>query len=177
MKLNIKLWSRRIHRWGAIICALPLLLVIVSGILLQVKKQVPWVQPPTMRGTTKIPDIDLERILQISRSVPEANINEWRDIDRLDVRPSRGLVKVQSTSNWELQIDLNQHAEQSILLSAYRRSDLIEAFHDGSIFGEWSKLLIFLPNGLILLGLWLTGVYLWYLPYQSRAKKRKRLKS
>ena len=98
-------------------------------------------------------------------------IRDRSDIDRLDVRPGKGIVKIRSKNNWELQLDL---ANANILSSKYRRSDFIESLHDGSFFGDWSKLIIFLANGLILLGLWFTGMWLWYLPVKvKRQKKRK----
>jgi len=36
-------WSRWLHRWGSILIALPIHLVIATGIVLQLKKQVAWV--------------------------------------------------------------------------------------------------------------------------------------
>ena len=42
MARNLNWWTRKLHRWGALLTALPLLIVIVSGLLLQVKKQIPW---------------------------------------------------------------------------------------------------------------------------------------
>jgi uncharacterized iron-regulated membrane protein len=64
-------------------------------------------------------------------------------------------------------------ADGRILSSAYRRSDWIEQLHDGSFFGDWAKLWLFLPNGIVLLGLWITGAYLWYLPFYAKRKKQK----
>lgn len=46
-------WTRKLHRWGALLTAVPLLLVIVTGLLLQVKKEAAWIQPPTMRGSDR----------------------------------------------------------------------------------------------------------------------------
>jgi uncharacterized iron-regulated membrane protein len=43
---NPRILSRKLHRWGALSIAMPFLLVLLTGLLLQVKKQVPWVQPP-----------------------------------------------------------------------------------------------------------------------------------
>jgi uncharacterized iron-regulated membrane protein len=56
----------------------------------------------------------------------------------------------------------------------HRRSDWIEQLHDGSFFSETAKLFVFFPNGLILLGLWLTGAYLWWLPIGAKQKKESR---
>lgn len=162
-------WSRRLHRWGAVLTLAPLLLVIATGLLLQLKKQIPWVQPATQRGSSDAPSLSFERILQIASTVPEAEIADWSDIDRLDVQPGRGIVKVQAKNSHEIQIDTSSG---DILQVAYRRSDLIEQLHDGSFFGDAAKLWIFLPSGIILLGLWLTGAYLWLLPIVSRRAGR-----
>ena len=49
--MKLPLLTRRIHYWAAIIAAAPLLVVVVSGILLQLKKDWTWVQPVTTRPT------------------------------------------------------------------------------------------------------------------------------
>jgi uncharacterized iron-regulated membrane protein len=163
-------WTRKLHRWGAILTCVPLLLVILTGLLLQVKKQVTWVQPPTLRGSVKEPAADWSRLLTSCQQDPNAGIKSWADINRLDVQPAKGVVKVQASNHWELQLDL---ADGRILSSAYRRSDWIEQLHDGSFFGDWAKLWLFLPNGIVLLGLWIPGAYLWYLPFYAKRKKQK----
>jgi len=167
--------TRKLHRWGAIITAVPLLIVISSGLLLQVKKQLEWVHTPSQQGSvTEVAfSHSLQSLLAVAQSVAEAEVQSWDDIDRIDVRPSKGIAKVQCKNRWELQIDLTTH---QVLSSTYRRSDLIESFHDGSFFSDSAKLWVFLPNGLILLALWGTGMWLWYLPIASKRKKKRRLK-
>lgn len=151
---------------------LPLLVVITTGILLQVKKQVSWIQPPTQDGSQGDPQVDWERILLTVTQNSNSEVTSWSDIDRLDVRPNRGIVKVQCKNKLEIQVDLVTGEELS---SAYRRSDLIESLHDGSFFNDTAKLWIFLPSGCILLGLWMTGAYLWWLPIRARRAKKKRM--
>ncbi len=162
-------WTRKLHRWGAVATAVPLLLVIVTGLVLQLKKQLPWVQPATMRGTAGPPALAWDDMLRIAQTIPDANVKTWDDIGRLDLQPGRGIVKLQCVNSWEVQLDLQNGA---ILSSALRRSDLIESLHDGSFFSDPVKLWVFLPCGLILLGLWFTGAWLWWLPHQSRRRKR-----
>lgn len=164
-------WTRKLHRWGAILIALSLLLVIATGILLQVKKQVSWVQPPTQRGSAKHPTLTFDAILAAARSAPEAGIESWEDIERIDVQIRRGMAKIQARNRWEVQIDTKTG---DVLQVAYRRSDLIESLHDGTFFGEFAKLWIFLPSGIVLLGLWVTGMYLWALPIIARRNGRAR---
>jgi len=170
-------WSRKLHRWGAIITLVPVAIILASGLLLQFKKQSEWVQPPTARGEAALGSaeragISLEGILAIARSAERAEIGSWDDVDRLDVRPDKGIVKVRAINGWEVQIDLHTG---EVLRVAYRRSDLIESIHDGSFFGgDPVKLFVFLPAGVILLCLWLTGAYLWILPIWSKRAGRRR---
>ena len=76
--------------------ALPLLTVTLTGILLQLKKEFDWIQPPTRRGVAGSLVVSFDDVLRIARGVPGAGINGWADIDRLDVRPDRGLLKIRA---------------------------------------------------------------------------------
>jgi hypothetical protein len=153
--------------------ALPILIVIGSGILLQLKKQWAWVQPRELRGTGTTPVIGLEDILASARSVPHLGVTGWDDVNRLDVRPGRGMVKVWLRSGWEVQVDLGTGR---VLQSEYRRSDLIESIHDGSFFaGDVSKLGLFFPSGIALLVMWVTGLWLFWLPIRARRRRSRRL--
>lgn len=163
--------NRIVHRWGSILIAIPTLCVLLSGVLLQLKKQSPWIQPATMKGAERPPMLSFSKILEISQSVTEAQIDSWDDIDRLDFRPSKGMVKIRAKNRWELQVDTSTG---QILQVAFRRSDLIESIHDGSFFGEAAKLGVFFPSAVVLLVLWGTGIYLFFLP--KLAKRKKRLK-
>ncbi len=166
--MTLSALSRRLHRWGAFVVGLPFALVIASGLLLQVKKQVPWVQPPERRTAVAVPGLSWEAILAAAQAVPQAQVQRWEDIERVDVRPAKGILKVITASRWELQLAL---ADARVLQVAYRRSDLIEQLHDGSFFGEAAKLWVFLPAGLVVFGLWLTGLYLFALPILVQRKR------
>jgi uncharacterized iron-regulated membrane protein len=164
-------WNRKLHRWGAIVVALPVAVVIVTGVILQLKKNSGWIQPPTKNGTSQELTIGFDRILEVARSVPEAEVQTWDDVDRLDVRPSKGMVKVRCKNRREIQIDTRTG---EVLQVAVRRSDLIENIHDGSFFHEGAKLSVFLPSALILAGLWGTGLYMFLRPHiVKRGRKAK----
>lgn len=162
--------NRKLHRWGSILTALPLLVVIVTGIILQLKKDWSWVQPPTAKSADPGLELSFEEVLRVASTVESAQITSWDDVDRLDVRPDKGVVKVRAMNRWEVQIDTKSG---EILHVDFRRSDWIETLHDGSWFGDPVKLWIFLPTAIILLGLWVTGIYLWLLPHLVRRRKRK----
>ena len=161
--------NRLFHRWGSIIVAAPVLLVLISGILLMLKKESDWIQPPTKTGSPNELLISFDQILKIATTVPEARIHGWDDIARLDVRPGKGMLKVRGTSGWEIQLD-SQSGE--ILQVAYRRTGLIESLHDGTFFHTHAKLWFFLPSAIILLGLWITGIYLFLFPSLARKNLR-----
>ncbi len=163
-------WTRKSHHWGAIVILIPVVIIIGSGILLQVKKGIDWIQPQTIAGSVKnSPSIPFDRILTIAKTIPEAKIQSWKDIDRLDVRIQKGIVKVRSHNNWEVQIDTQTGG---VLQTAYRRSDIIESIHDGSWFHDKVKLWIFLPTGIVLFILWITGVYMLILSYIVKWKRK-----
>ena len=134
------------------------------------KKDVDWIQPSTQVGSkSNMPTLSFDQILETAKKSTKAQINSWSDIDRLDVRIEKGIVKVRARNRWEVQIDTYSG---KILNEALRRSDLIENIHDGSWFNDFVKKWIFLPSGFILLILWLTGVYLVLLPYFKKWQRR-----
>ncbi|MCY7296643.1 PepSY domain-containing protein [Alteromonas sp. a30] len=166
----LRQFSRRIHLWLALVSLIPAVIVISSGILLQVKKQSDWIQPPTQKGQATSPSIDFEHILSIARSIPELGVADWQQIDRLDVRPSKGIIKIRARNSWEAQIDAESG---KVLLLAYRRSNTIESIHDGSWFADSAKLWIFLPAAIALLIMWCSGAILLYTTLKSKYKKRR----
>lgn len=172
--MNAAILNRKLHRWGSILTALPLLVVIITGIILQLKKDWSWVQPPTAKSADPALELSFDEILAAVSGVPEAEVASWEDVDRLDVRPDKGVVKVRANNRWEVQLDTKSG---EVLHLAYRRSDLIESLHDGSWFSDGAKLWIFLPTAIVLLGLWVTGIYLWLLPHLVKRKKKKAARS
>ncbi len=171
MKLQVLL--RKIHNWSSIVIALPLIVIVGAGIFLQLKKEFEWIQPPTKEGEIRVgvPEASLHDMFNAAKSVGHAGITTWEDMDRIDFKPDKGVIKFISKTNWEVQVDTHT---AEVLYVAYRRSDWIEDIHDGSFFADWVKSWVFLPVGITLLVLWLTGVYMFFLPYFKRAQKRKR---
>jgi len=161
---------RKIHYWISPFIFIPILIILSTGILLQLKKQSDWIQPPIQQGVSNIPSIEFEEMLEAAKSVPEAEINSWEDIDRIDVRPDKGISKIRSNNQWEIQID-NQTKE--ILSVEYRRSDVIESIHDGSFFTDYVKFGWFLPAAILLIFMSISGIYMFLLPLFMKRKKAK----
>lgn len=167
MKLSVL--TRKLHYWASAIIALPVLVILCTGLLLQLKKEVAWIQPVEHRGTGTAPSIGFDELLGIVRGIPETEVVTWDDVHRLDVRPDRGIIKVTARNRWEVQVDA---ALGTVLQVAYRRSDLLESLHDGSWFHDAAKLWIFLPSGALLLFLLVTGIYLFAVPILAKARRR-----
>ena len=157
--------NRTLHKWGSIIIALPFLVVLVTGVLLLLKKQFSFIQPPTISGQSAQPSLSFEQILTVVKTVESAQISSWDDIDRLDVRPSKGMLKVRSNNNVEIQID---SGSGEVLQVAIRRTDFIESIHDGTFFEKNANLWLMLPVALISIVLLISGVILFFVPYLKR---------
>ncbi len=172
LKKNWKIQLRRLHYWSTPFVFFPFLIVLVSGILLQTKKEFEWIQPASVKLKPNAPSLSFDEILRIVKSIDSLGVKGWEDIKNIDVRPKKGLIKVRSNDQWEVQLNA-QSGE--IVKVAYRRSDFIESLHDGSWFFQGSKLGLFLPVAFLVFFLLLSGGVLFILPFVlSKRSKRKR---
>ncbi|MBT9317775.1 PepSY domain-containing protein [Leptothoe spongobia] len=153
---RIARWNRLYHRWIAIAIAIPMIFIITTGIFLQIRKPIDWIQPPTTKGSQKYqPTASLEQILTQVKSVPAMQVTGWEDIKLLDLRPNKGIIKVRNHDQLETQVDA---ATAEVLQTAQRRNDFVVKMHD---FSAWhARLWLGLPVRVGFLVLFLTGVYL-----------------
>ena len=66
-------------------------------------KEVAWIQPPDADAGSTVAALSLPQVLEISRTVPEAEVRSWDDISRVDFRPSKNLIKVITKNAREIQ--------------------------------------------------------------------------
>ena len=92
MKPNMKRLLRQIHYWLSLAVAIPAGIIFFAGILLMLKKEVDWIQPPTAKGvlSQELPAISYQTMLDAAKLHPEAQIKNWSDIDRIDLRVDKG---------------------------------------------------------------------------------------
>ncbi len=163
------------HRYLGVVLAALLLISAITGVLLSLKKEVAWIQPPSEKGLHQ----DLRKwksLDELSQLATKALSQKYPDqkgnpINKMDVRPSKGIVKVLFKNDyWEVQID---GATGEIKSMATRQSDWIESIHDGSIISDFFKLfsMNFLGIGVVLLVC--SGLWLWYGPKRFRRLKRR----
>ncbi len=161
---------RRIHNVVTPFVMVPLFIITITGLILMLKKQSEWIQPGTVRGEGKTPTVFFETMLDSVKVASGGAVTSWEDINRIDVRPSKGVAKVQLEDRTEIQLDL---ATGEVLQVAVRRSDLIEDIHTGAYFGDWVKYGIFFVASILLFLQLITGIYLWLRVIVKRAQKRK----
>ena len=90
MNFSWKRFARKTHYWASLFVAVPLLVVIATGILLLLKKEFTWIQPGTAKGSSKVPSIGFEEIYNAAASVDVVAISSWDDIERLEDVYGRG---------------------------------------------------------------------------------------
>lgn len=161
---------RSVHRYVGLALAVFFLIIALTGILLGWKKDVALLQPKTFTGETD--QLSQWKSFQDIATASLASMDTiLKDpvIDRMDVRPDKGIVKVLFTQGyWEAQIDGKTGAVLSV---AQRHSDWIEHVHDGSIFSDLFKLAYTNMLGIGLFTLALSGLWLWYGPRAIRKTK------
>ena len=163
---------RKIHYWGSLSIALPLIIMIGAGVLLMVKKEFDWIQPPNQEGVERnlMPMSSMQELFDSALQVEKAGFTNWEELKRADLKPGKGIIKFVSRTNWEVQVDTHT---SEVLSVVERRSDVIESIHDGSFFSEVVKYGWFLPSGILLLTLSLTGIYMFFIPILKRRKRNK----
>ena len=177
-------WIRRfrwLHRKIAVLLFVFFFFVSITGLLLGIKKQT-GLLAPTQKGistdlSTWLPIDSLQKIA-IKYLHDSVDKNLAVKIDRIDIRPNKGIVKLIFEDHYRaLQLD---GTTGKILLVEKRKSDLIENIHDGSILdklfgtgGEKIKVSYTVIMGISLLMLVLTGFWLWYGPKRLRKNRKK----
>lgn len=164
---------RKWHRWIGISIGVLVIISSLSGIFLALKKDIDVLQPPTQKSTAEAQDdwLPIEKLGQQATLALQAHTGlEEVSIDRMDVRPTKGIVKVNfEQAYWEVQVD---GYSGEILSIAKRHSDWIEQLHDGSIVSDAFKLVSMHTLGLGLLVLTASGFWLWFGPRKIRSLKK-----
>lgn len=168
---------RKIHRWTGATLFVLFLFISITGLLLGWKKDSKgYLLPSTQKGNSSVatdwlPLSDLQD--QALYYLDSLDNSLDSSIDRMDVRPGKGIVKFTFEEHYqELQLDL---MTGQLLSFGKRRSDLLEQIHDGSIIDRrlgWKffKLLYTTVSGLALFTFTITGFWLWYGPKRMRQK-------
>lgn len=174
---------RKIHRTTGAFLFLFFLFISITGLLLGWKKHSNGIiLAETEQGTSTMVSqwLPLNTLTIIAIQIFRDSINPDKEvkIDRIDVRPEKGVLKFKFKDHYHgLQLDA---ATGKLLKIEKRRSDFIEQVHDGSIldlyFGTSNgqiKLFYTTIMGLALLIFTVTGFWLWYGPKRMKRTLRR----
>ncbi len=169
---------RRLHKWIAVPLFVFMFIIGLTGVLLGWKKQAN-LTPPTQKGASADASqwLPMDSIQTIALRFAKDSLGFQDEIDRLDVRPGKGIVKVVFVNDYtEVQIDLTTG---QILSTQKRWNDLIEQIHDGTIVdrfvgtdGDPIKTTYTTLTSLGLMLLSFSGFWLWYNPKRIRKIKK-----
>jgi uncharacterized iron-regulated membrane protein len=159
------------HLWLGVIFTIALVAIAITGILLNHKRGLGLM--PDVANTPSQPlasSLPLSELAALAlRAVPEEGEQSMSDgrVDRMDVRPRDGLVKVRlrDAASTEVTVDLSTGR----VLHVGRRGDVfLEKLHSGEIFGGRGVLLSDAAAIALTVTL-LSGYWLWLVPKLRRA--------
>jgi hypothetical protein len=173
-KVKALRWIRSLHRWLGLPLIVFFFIIGITSILLAWKKKAELL-PPTLKSKVEqgewISPAEMVRIAEAEMS----KIGESTEVDRIDIRPDKGVAKVSFKTHFtEVQLD---GLSGEVLSIETRHSDWIEKVHDGSIVDfylggdEATKLTYSTLTALGLILMSLSGFYLWYFPKLIRKIK------
>jgi uncharacterized iron-regulated membrane protein len=159
-----------LHRWAGVAAGLVLALSAATGLLLLLKKDFAWLQPPVVRGAEGPPE-RLQPLAAVYGAVFALGLPQLRseaDIARIDFRPAQRVHKVVSVhDDLEVQVCAITLATTG---PAVRRSDWLERLHDGSWAGGAMHGVVMPAVALVLLFLASSGYVMWLWPKLRRRR-------
>jgi len=166
-----------LHLWLGVLSTVALIAISITGILLNHKRGLGLMPDVEHTPTAAFADaIHLERMAYAALdAAPAAARPSWKTgeavdlslIDRMDVRPRNGYVKVRLRDNasTEMTVDLSTGR----VLHVGRRGDVfLEKLHSGEIVGGTAWVILSDIAAVALVLTLITGYWLWLVPKLSR---------
>jgi hypothetical protein len=114
-------------------------------------------QQPLQQRTPGLPKVSIEQIFyQVKNSSGFNQLNE-KNLKSVDIKPELGVIVFRTKDDFEIQVDSNSG---EVVSSGKRWSSFFIKLHEGSLFYDGVRTLIFIPAGILLFILLLTGTYL-----------------
>lgn len=158
---SVAKWMFHSHLWLGVLLSGLLILLSITGILLNHK-----------RPFGLMPDVEHEATGTLDEAMPIAELvrlagaaapaADAAGVDRLDVRPRDGMMKVRFRDDVVTEVTINL-VDGSILNVGERNDVFLEKLHTGEIFGDnWVLLSDF--AAVVLVVLVISGYWLWLFP-------------
>jgi hypothetical protein len=170
-------WVFHLHLWIGVVVTVVLVAIAVTGVLLNHKRGLGLMPEVPHEATAPLGSaIPLERLaLAAFEAAPQAARGAWQQgepvdaslIDRMDVRPRDGIVKVRlrDKASTEMTVDL---ATGTVLHTGRRGDVFLEKLHSGEIFGGQPFVILSDIAAIGLVLTLITGYWLWLVPRMGR---------
>ncbi len=142
---------RNIHRKISLYLVIPIGVILLSGIILQLRNQIEWIQPALIQG-----EAGTGSLIGPNEIIQHLKITKT-DVDQIIYKPAKNNVSLRLKSGEEIQLDPESG---KVLKRAIRRTNLLIDIHQGSIIGPLGQYGVYILSGLGLLLLYMSGIYL-----------------
>lgn len=152
----------QIHLWTGVTATVLVVVISITGIMLNHKQLFGFQpDPPDAEMTGLAGAMSMSRLVSAARTAA-GDETAAAGVDRLDVRPDKGLMKVRFGDRLTTEVTVAIHTGE--VLSIGTRDDVfLEKLHSGEIFGDnWILVSDALAIGLLIL--LLTGAWMWLYP-------------
>ncbi len=140
---------RKFHGKIALIISLPLIMIAVTGVILQLRDQFESIQPSLVKYELRN-DLPVLTLKQIE--------NKFPGLDQVIYKPQKNSIVVRYKDGYEKQI----HPQTGgVLKEAMRRTNFIIELHQGSWLGKFGQYVLHFSAGLGLCFLIMSGLYIY----------------
>lgn len=168
----------RVHLWLGVLSTVSLIVIAVTGILLNHKRplglmpDVPHESSAPFSSARPLHELAGAAMAVLPREttagVGQSGEIDYSQVDRMDVRPRDGLVKVRMRDQLHTEVTLDL-ATASVLHIGPRSDVFLEQLHSGEVFGGAWIILSDIAAIALLLTL-ITGYWLWLVPKLSKLR-------
>ncbi len=174
-RATVSRWSFHAHLWLGVVSTIALLVIAITGILLNHKRLLGLMPDvPNAPSAPFVSSLPMAQLADIALAEVAGAGNSPRDpvtaIDRMDVRPRDGLVKIRmrDATSTEVTVDIGTG---KVLHVGPRGDAFLEKLHSGEVFGGPYILLSDFAAVALVVTL-ISGYWLWLAPKLRRAGSR-----
>jgi uncharacterized iron-regulated membrane protein len=160
---------RSLHYWLAPLVALPFGITLLTGILLSTREFNTSLQHRPVAVASPAMQVSFAEILKNIQSDPALGVSSWADVPQIDIRPHKGQIRVRTKADLEIQVD---PSTGKVLQVSKRRVSWLISIHEGAIFGAWVRYGVFFTSALLVLVLYVSGVWLFWRRFRGGWKRR-----
>ncbi len=159
--------ARSLHYWLAPLVAIPFGITLLTGILLSTRGFNTALQRSPIAVTDPEMKISFKEILKVIQMDPTLHVATWADIPQIDIRPSKGHIRVRTKENLEIQID---PLTGKILQVSKRQVSWLISLHEGAIFGSVVRYGVFFVSAILVLALYISGLMIFWKRFKIQRK-------